>query len=238
MGVEADSVSRRTLILLCGLAGVAALGWLALRRTPAVGSGGEAGGVTIDKQAENFAQRTFDAANPPADMPAMNPGEEAVTDSNFVSGVNVSGRAHQSDATHETVTITQIHVTLQLELTIWAPADATQHVLDHEQGHREISEYYYRDADKVAERTARGYIGREEVVSGADLNAASGEWLQQMGKEISDEYNRELNPDPVQQRYDLITNYSRNGVVAEDAVKQVLNGLTGATSAPAGSSNN
>ena len=217
-------MSRRTLILLCALAGVVALGWVALRRMPAVGSGGQAAGVTIDKQVENFAQRTFDAANPPADMPAMNPGEEAITDSNFVSGVNVSGRTHPGDGTHETVTITQIHVTLQLELTIWVPSDVTQHVLGHEQGHREISEYYYRDADKV--------------VSGADLAAASGEWLQQMGKEISDEYNRELNPDPAQQRYDLITNYSRNGVVAADAVKQVLNDLAGATSAPAGSSNN
>jgi hypothetical protein len=204
---------------------------------PAVGSGGQAAGVTIDKQVENFAQRTFDAANPPADMPAMNPGEEAITDSNFVSGVNVSGRTRAGDGTHETVTITKIDVTLQLDLTIWVPTGVTQHVIDHEQGHREISEYYYRDADKVAERIAKGYIGREEVVSGADLNAASGEWLQQMGKEISDEYNKELNPDPAQQRYDLITNYSRNGVVAEDAVKQVLNDLAGASSAPAENSN-
>jgi len=230
-------LSRRTLILLCALAGVVALGWVALRRMPAVGSGGQAAGVTIDKQVENFAQRTFDAANPPADMPAMNPGEEAITDSNFVSGVNVSGRTRAGDGTHETVTITKIDVTLQLDLTIWVPTGVTQHVIDHEQGHREISEYYYRDADKVAERIAKGYIGREEVVSGADLNAASGEWLQQMGKEISDEYNKELNPDPAQQRYDLITNYSRNGVVAEDAVKQVLNDLAGASSAPAENSN-
>lgn len=230
-------MSRGTLILLCALAGVIALGWVAWRRATALRRDDGAAAVTIDKQAENFAQRTFDAANPPADMPAMNPGEEAVTDSNFVSGVNVSGRTHPGDGTHETVTITQIHVTLQLELTIWVPSDVTQHVLGHEQGHREISEYYYRDADKVARRIATGYIGREEVVSGADLAAASGEWLQQMGKEISDEYNRELNPDPAQQRYDLITNYSRNGVVAADAVKQVLNDLAGASSAPAENSN-
>lgn len=75
MGVEADSLSRWILVLVCAFAGVVALGWLAWRRMPALGSGGEAAGVTIDKQAENFASRAFDPANPPADMPAMNPGE-------------------------------------------------------------------------------------------------------------------------------------------------------------------
>ena len=37
-----------------------------------------------------------------------------------------------------TVTITQIKVTLQLNINIWVPAGVTQHVIEHEGGHRQV----------------------------------------------------------------------------------------------------
>ncbi len=221
-------MSRRTLLLLCVLAGTIAFGWIAWRRTRVASHRAGSNGVIVEKQGENFASRTFDPANPPADMPTMSPGEAAVCDSNFTSGANVSGDVRDRDSTHEIVTITQIRVTLGLEITIWLPAGAAQHVIEHEDGHRQISEYYYRDAGNMVQRIAAGYIGKQEMVSGTDLNGQADVWLQQMGKEISDEYNRELNPDPAQQRYDLITDYSRNGVAAADGVGQVLKDVAGA----------
>ena len=129
------------------------------------------------------------------------------------------------------MTITQVTVTLQLNITIWVPTDASQHVIEHEDGHRAISEYYYQGADKIAERIAASYIGKKELISGADLQDESNKWLAQTGSEITDEYNRELNPAPAQQRYDLITDYSRNEVVAKDAVAQVLKDAAAASSA-------
>jgi hypothetical protein len=155
-------------------------------------------------------------------MPPMTPGEEAVCDSNFLSNVSVAGRSLQTDGARELVTITQVTVTLQLNITIWVPSDASPHVIEHEDGHRQISEYYYQGADKIAERIAASYIGKKELISGADLQDESNKWLAQTGTEITDEYNRELNPAPAQQRYDLITDYSRNEVVAKDAVAQAL----------------
>src|SRR5579872_2933469 len=78
-------------------------------------------GVTIDKQAETVSNRSFDPAKPPADMPPPTPGEAAECDSNFLSNAAVGGQAKQTDATHATVTITQVKVTLQLEIIIWLP---------------------------------------------------------------------------------------------------------------------
>ncbi len=190
--------------------------------------------MIVEKQGEDFASRTFDPANPPADMPPMSPGEAAVCDSNFTSGVNVSGDTRDTDSTHEIVTITQIRVTLGLKITIWLPAGAAQHVIEHEDGHRQISEFYYRDAGNIVQRIAAGYIGKQETVSATNMNGQADVWLQQMGKDISDEYNRELNPDPAQQRYDLITDYSRNGVAAADAVGQVLKDVEGAAATNTG----
>lgn len=216
-------VSRRTFVL--GVLFLAiVLGWaLGERRQSEARARADAQPpVTVDKQPVNFVQRTFDPANPPADMPPFTPGESAVCDSNFLSNVSVDGDGQQTDATDEVVTITRVKVTLQLNITIWVPNGAPQHLLDHEDGHRQISEFYYQTADQLAQRIAAAYIGKKESVSGADLNAAFNTLLQHDGSEIADEYNKELNPEPTQQRYDLITDYSRNGVSASDAVAQAL----------------
>jgi hypothetical protein len=225
------------------LAGVAAICWLLWRNAASRQVGGENSAVTIEKEPINFASRTFDPANPPAEMPPMVPGEEAVCDSNFLSNVDVVGRTLQTDGARELVTITQIKVTLRLNITIWVPNDASEHVIEHEDGHREISEYYYQGADKIAERIAAGYIGKKELISsssaqGTDLQTESNQWLSQTGTEITDEYNAQLNPAPAQQRYDLMTDYSRNDVVAKDAVAQVLKDEAGASSGPAANTGN
>jgi hypothetical protein len=178
--------------------------------------------LTIEKQPATFADRTFDPARPPADMPPLALGEEAQCDSNFLSNASVGGQAQETDATHATVTLTQIKVTLQLNITIWAPTGATQHVIEHEQGHRQISEHYYQTADKLAERIAATYLGKQIVISGADLRAELSKLLQQMGADITDEYNQELNPEPAQLRYDAITDHGRNEVAAKDAVAQAI----------------
>ena len=100
--------------------------------------------------------------------------------------------------------------------------DASQHVIEHEDGHRQISEYYYQTAGKTAERIAASYIGKQVIISGADLHAESSKALQQMGAEITDEYIKELNPEPAQLLYDSITDHSRNEVVAKEAVDHAI----------------
>ncbi len=176
----------------------------------------------VNKQPVNFARRTFDPANPPPDMPPMSAGENARCDSDFGSSVHVAGQSRRSDATHATVTITQVRVDLQLHLIIWAPADATQHMIDHEEGHRQISEYYYKNADKLIERIAANFVGKPVSISGDDLNAEYTKALQTVADEITTEYHKEIDPEPTQLLYDSITDHARNGVVANDAVAHAL----------------
>ena len=155
-------------------------------------------------------------------MPPLTPGEIAGCDSDFLATASVRGESRRTDATHATVTITQIKVTLQLNISIWVPTGVTQHVIEHEGGHRQISEYYYQTADKVAERIAAGYMGRRIEITGADLSAESSKTLQQMAGEITQEYNKQLNPGPTQQLYDDITDHGRNDVIVKDAVAHAL----------------
>jgi hypothetical protein len=93
-------------------------------------------------------------------MPPLTPPEEAVCASDFPSDASVGGQAMQRDAIHGKLTINQIKVTLQLNITIWLPTNPPKTTVDHENGHRRISEYYYRNADMVTRRIAEGYMGK------------------------------------------------------------------------------
>jgi hypothetical protein len=176
----------------------------------------------VTKEAVNFAMRTFDPSAPPPEMPPLNEGEVAVCDSNFTSSAALSGKNHRIDGTHATLTITGAKVTLQANITIWTPLGASAHVIEHEQGHRQISEYYYQTADKVAEQIAETYIGRQVPIAGQDLNGQANAALNELAKQFTDEYGKQLNPDPAQELYDTITDHSRNETPVSDAVASAL----------------
>ena len=221
MGGEAILSTRRVLVL-CLLLGVLIVGWLSWRDRPSSRQLKETAEPIISKQPVNFANRTFDPASPPSDMPPLKEGENAQCVSDFLSSAKLSGQTRRTDATHATVTITQVQATLQLNITIWVPPDVTPHVIEHEEGHRQISEYYYQTAEKVAQRIAVTYMGKQVEITGADLNAESIKALQQTAAEFTDEYDRELNPEPTQLLYDSITDHSRNAVAVQDAVDHAL----------------
>jgi len=155
-------------------------------------------------------------------MPPLVAPETAACDTNYISDASVSGRSRKLDSTHAEVTVTGIKVTLELKINIWVPEGATQQVIEHEEGHQQISEHYYRNADKVAQQVAVEHIGETVSVSGADLDSEINGALQKVGAEITTEYNRRLNPNAAQQRYDDITDHSRYDISASDAVARVL----------------
>jgi hypothetical protein len=207
--------------LLCSFLIALLVGWLAWRATSSTANAPTLAPI-VERRPGVFLQRTFDPAAPPADMPPLGEGEEAECDSNYISDANVSGRLQKIDATNATATVTQVKVTLQLKITIWVPHGATQHVIEHEQGHRQISEHYYQFADKVAAEIAAPYIGRQISISGSDLNAEFHNALLQLSKQITAEYNDKLTPGPAQQRYDDLTDHSRNDRDANAAAAQAI----------------
>ena len=216
----------RGLIVFCVLLGALIFGWFAWRDFSSRRQLREAPLPTINKQPVAFTTRTFDAASPPPDMPPLSSGEIAECDSDFRSNARVRGESRQTDATHATVTIMQITMTLELNINIWLPTGSSQHLIEHEEGHRQISEYYYQTADKLAERIATRYMGRQVDITGTDLDVACSKILQQMATDITDEYNKELNPGPTQLLYDAITDHGRNDVVVKDAVIHALKNVT------------
>ncbi len=212
---------RRSIVLIALLA-VLAFGWFMWREFSSLPQPRITAAPKILKQPANIATRTFDPDNPPPDMPPLAPGELAVTDSNFISDARVSAESQQTGANDAIVTVTHVDVTLQLNITMWVPVNAAQHVIEHEEGHRQISEYFYQTADKLAAQIAATYMSKQFRVSGTDTRAEINKLLQNLGAEITAEYDKQLNPEPAQLRYDTITDHSRNDVDAKDAVAQAI----------------
>jgi hypothetical protein len=178
--------------------------------------------VMITKVPVNVATQTFDPRRPPRQMPPLSPPEEAICASDFLSDASVGGQAIQTDATHGTLTINQIKVTLQLDIAIWLPINAPKTTVDHEEGHRQISEYYYRNAEVVARRIAERYMDKEIELNGRDLRMAVSAALKQTGAEITNEYKKQMTVGTTQARYDSITEHSRSDIRVADAVALAL----------------
>ncbi len=222
-------LSRTSIILFTSL-GLLAVGLLAWRGFSARPPQPQALLPAIVKEPIVLATRTFDPAAPPAEMPPLSAGEIAECDSNFSSTAILHGDTQRTDATHATVTITGIKVTLALNITIWMPADSAQRLIEHENGHRQISEFYYQTADKLAERIAATYMGRQFEISGADLDAESNKTLHQLAADLVAEYNKQLDPGPTQLLYDSITDHGRNEVVVADAVAHAIRNVSAESS--------
>lgn len=183
-----------------------------------------AGAVSVTRQPVTVSTHTFEPGAPPPEMPPLGPSEQAECASDFVSNASVSAKSQKLDSTHATLTVTDVRMTLQLRINIWVPQGVSQHVMDHEEGHRQISEHFYENADPVARQVAAGYIGRKVSVSGPDLGAEIDRALQQLSAAVTDEYSRKVSPEAAQQHFDDLTDHARNDVLASDAVIQALAG--------------
>ena len=68
-------LSLRRILVLCLLLGMLILGWLSWRDGSSRRQPRETPAPTIIKQPASFANRTFDPATPPTDMPPLTPGK-------------------------------------------------------------------------------------------------------------------------------------------------------------------
>jgi len=195
--------------------------------------------VEIVKMPAQVGTRYFDPKRPPRDRPPLTGPEEAVCAGDFLSDASVGAQAVQTDATHAKATINRIKVTIQLDITLWLPNNPQKWTVEHEEGHRQISEYYYRNAEVMARRAAEPYLGKTVDISGPDLRKALSAAVGKIAEEITNEYNRQMPVETTQARYDEITEHSRKDIPVPDAVAQALketypaqSGATPATAPP------
>ena len=177
--------------------------------------------IKIRKAPAEVEVKTFDPRNRPKDMPELRKDEAAVTESSFACAVQIEVESTTSGDNSIKTKIVGVRANLKLDVTVWVPKNATKKIRVHEDGHRYISEYFYQDAEQIAQKVAEKYIGKQLSVRSKDdvqpaiKKAATefcGEFLGAVEKPSQD----------AQEKYDQITDHGRNRVPEQRAIKEAL----------------
>ncbi len=181
----------RALVTMLALAGMA---------TTAPAAAAPAGGappLKVVKHPVEVVRRTFDPANPPADMPPLSGNEAAVTASHFAVKTSVSytpgSTKKKSGGWTSSIRTQGIGLELNCKITIWLPKGASAKLEAHEEGHRQITEKIYLTAHTVAKGLADAYVGRGATGEGATKEAATQAALKSLMQTLADQYLNDTN---------------------------------------------
>jgi hypothetical protein len=114
----------------------------------------------------------FDPAAPPAGMPKLIPPESGVCNTTFELETGVSYSAEPLTETEVRIMVVELTLATRVTFDIYTIKGAPQKLRDHEEAHRKIGEYYYRNAAAAAAEIGRGLIGESFDGTGATEDAA------------------------------------------------------------------
>jgi hypothetical protein len=180
--------------------------------------------VTIHKTPAKAIRRFFDPARPPAAMPTLTPPESGVCHFDFGCDAGIEVFVDPAGPNTVEVEVDSVDVVLSMEVDIWAINGAPRKLLNHEEGHRQICEDYYRDAGPIAERIGKSFIGRKATGTGPTKQAATDAAQQKLLSEFNAAYMNEtrVRCSACQVRYDALTEHGLNAVTEADAIAQAL----------------
>jgi len=180
--------------------------------------------ITVKKNPPKITRRQFDPAHQPAQMPKLTPPEAGVCHFDF--GIDAGLGTFTDEIKPNTVEaeVDSVDVILDLSIDIWAKYGAPKKLLQHEEGHRQICEYYYRNAEVIARQLAQKMIGRKATATGRNKKEAADAAQQKLLTELNLAYMNEVRVrcSACQKRYDKITNHSLIPIPEADAIAQAL----------------
>lgn len=188
--------------------------------------------VKVEKTTPVVERKIFDPNDPPKDMPPRKGEEAALCVYEMTCPTNISveavARVGPGDKTTVLFNVRGVTCTLGLKVTIWVPSNATEKLIAHEDGHREIAERWYEKADAVI-RTAAGKIdGKRAVGQNRSIDEAqriAGEQLKALNQQIADAFKSQVTDpaDRVQALYDEITEHGKRATPDErTAIRQAF----------------
>ena len=115
-------------------------------------------------------------------------------------------------------------ISVHLDITVWTPANASPALVAHEETHREICEAYYEHVEAVARRLAEAVVGRKLTVPSANRESATDQAVRAVQKELIKNFLAQTAErcTDAQERFDLITDHSRNPIANADAKERAL----------------
>ena len=195
-------------------------------------------GVTVERSAAVVRRNRFDPRDPPPAMPPLGPNADAVTQSRFGCAASVQytvvsrrpeargRRGVGRGGCTATARVDSVQVTLDLDVTIWVPVTARPKLVDHEEGHRVISERVYDDASTAAALAeAQKLVGRTVTARGDTCEAAADAAVKAANEQFCQAYLDATSAwaTRVGNRYDEITSHGkRSNPPVDEAIRQAF----------------
>jgi hypothetical protein len=205
------TLSRRELLVAAGGA-LAALG-------PAR-SGAQAGPVRVQR-AEPVIKRTeFDRRRPPSDMPPLTPPESGVCKTTFELAANVTYSTEPLSRTTVRIYVDELDIETRLRFDIFTLRNAPPKLRAHEEGHREIGEHFYENAERIALESGRRLIGATFDGEGRDAQAAQRDAFSKVISAIENDYMARVRipSSSANERFDEITRHGLDPIDETEAI--------------------
>lgn len=181
--------------------------------------------VLVEKDPVHVLRKTFNRDHLPPDMPPLTPLEAGLCDHRFFCETKLQVSMPPIKRGRVSATLTSLTVTIRLEIVIWTEENTAPKIVAHEEAHREIAEHYYLHADFIAHHFAEKIIGQKIQVevrnTQPDLEGALRDIQNGVVAQYLDETARRCIF--AQDRFDTITDHSRNLIPEADAMAEALN---------------
>ena len=186
--------------------------------------GAHADVINVTKAPPKIERKTFDPDHLPKPAPPLHENEIAVCEYLYRIEVDLkftplTVAAAPGGGARASVRVDSAAVRLSMPIVVWLPRGVDDHVKAHEEGHKAIAEFFYKDAEKAAREAAKGVVGRAVEADGKEKNAAMRAALGKAAEEISQKYMASVKTpcDEAQAKFDEITEHSKNREIKSDA---------------------
>jgi hypothetical protein len=184
-------------------------------------AGAQGPAVRVHRERSVVQRVEFDPATPPR---GMRPPEAGICNTTFELDIGVSYTAEPWLQETTLITVTALDLTTRLTFEIYTAKDAPQKVRDHEEAHRKIGDYYYRNAATVADQVSRPLIGTTFEGTGPTEDAAQKNAVAKVLASIENDYMARTRDRSVAAnvRFDTITHHGLDPIGENTAIARAV----------------
>ncbi len=182
------------------------------------------GVISIKQEPPTVARVEFDRRRPPPDMPDTGVDGSGLCNNVFEFEAGIGASIEQLSPTTVRVFPEDFDVITRLKVTIYTAKGSPPKLVAHEEGHRLIGEYYYRNAETAAREAIQAIAGRSFEGSGSTRDAAEQAALAQAYAALEAAFTERMQARSraANARYDDITGHGLKPISEQDAIAMAL----------------
>jgi len=180
--------------------------------------------VQVRVEAPVVAYHSFPPGQPPPQVKELSGREAGLCYTELATQIRIGVEYPRLSIKKPVVTVTSLEFVVGAKITIWVEEGSSPKILDHENGHRAISEYYYHQAQPLARKLGEQAVGRKIPLNEKPTDAAIAAATEALRAELLTEFEKQIDQRNrfAQAAFDTITDHSRNDVPNKEAVTKAI----------------